>query len=231
MLLTFHIDSVMTYFPRFETKKGVVALQNIGLAQHAPNRINPHQDGQQQNQVKARLSLGIHAESGAIFYTPFFIYSYNSTQGYWFIHLSNHFRARDEMMRLHWKKHTHFIHQGDPGLEMPAYNPRKDPNVTGQLAFNFDNPARLRSIEKLNEDIPRYIFDKVGATGIALETFLNNKFNDTPAHVGMIKDVLGEAIRANNIWVCNHKGGYRQKGNTIDPKDIIVANPQLRLFQ
>lgn len=226
VILTFSVDALIDYYP----KKGeYTGLLNIGLEHNISDDSSPQSYASLRMKKKAEIIREIHSKSGALFYTPFFIRSHTSPRGYWFIHLFNHFRARDEMMRLHWAMHTHFIHHGGSGLDMLAYDPGLDSKVTGQKAFLFDELAQCQSIEQLNEDIPRYVFNEIGRQGVTFEKFLLKKFNDTPAHADMIKGVIGEAIRSKDLLVRGEKGEKRQSGNAIKSTDIIFPNPQLKL--
>ncbi|WP_130472723.1 three-Cys-motif partner protein TcmP [Candidatus Magnetaquicoccus inordinatus] len=226
VLLTFSVDVLIDYF---NAERTPAVLQQIGLERYTSKDNNPTTRKLWRKQLEIGLSEGIRVESGAFFYTPFFIRSSACPRGYWFIHLSNHFRARDEMMRLHWAMHTHFIHHGGHGLDLLAYDPRHDPKVTGQQAFLFGDTDREQSIEQLREDIPKYIFDQVGSKGVSFEAFLHQKFNDTPAHVDMIREVLGAAIYERDLLVRGPQGEKRHKGTAITPKDVILPNPQLKL--
>ncbi|MBF0185993.1 MAG: three-Cys-motif partner protein TcmP [Magnetococcales bacterium] len=226
VLLTFSVDAMMDYFDSTR-RRGI--LDRIGLEQHIQADSQLLSRIARKQKIQMELGKGIHHESGAAFYTPFFIRSAASPRGYWFIHLSNHFRARDEMIKLHWNMHTHFIHYGNGGLSMLAYDPRHDSKLTGEREFIFGKTERDQSVEQLQEDIPKYIVDTIGQKGVTLEQFLHNKFNDTPADVNMIKEVLGASIRERDLLVYGPNGETRRSGSAITQKDIICPNPQQKL--
>jgi hypothetical protein len=68
--------------------------------------------------IQTTLHEAFATQSGAAFYTPFFIKSGGSNRSYWFLHLANNARANDVVKDLHWKKSNHFKHYGRSGMRM-----------------------------------------------------------------------------------------------------------------
>src|SRR5205807_10591228 len=103
----------------------------------------------------------VYSNSGAKYYTPFFIRSKDAHRDYWLIHLSNHSRARDVMVSLHWLENTSFAHFGRPGLLMLGYDQDEDIKITGQPVFpefRFDEFALASTHDSLMDELPERLF-------------------------------------------------------------------------
>ena len=169
--------------------------------------------------------------SGARFFTPFFIVSEQSHREYWLIHLSMHERARDEMTKLHWALQNQFRHNGGAGLNMFGYDPRKDDGLSGQEAFkdfDFDDAARARTESQLRVDIPEEL--NRYPEGVSLAKLVSETVNTTPAHTEMYKDALGYFLDDKNIVIVSPDGERRRKGQRVGSKDIITVAKQTTLF-
>lgn len=183
--------------------------------------------------IQTTLAPSFHAESGALFYTPFFVTSRESNRDYWLVHFSMHARARDEMVKLHWEHENHFQfrHNGGPGLNMLGYDPRKDRGVTGQegfIDFDFDENARERSIKSLRTDLPEFLIRH--ADGISFQQLLESTCNTTPASSEHYLYVLGELLVGKDLIVTSKDGRRRTKGETIQKDDVIKVSRQTSLF-
>jgi three-Cys-motif partner protein len=181
--------------------------------------------------IQAALTPIFHKESGALFYTPFFITSRESNRDYWLVHLSMHARARDEMTKLHWELKNHFRHNGGAGLDMLGYDPHKDESLTGQATwpdFNFDESAHNRSIKSLRTDLPEFLIKH--PSGIPFQKLLEKTCNTTPASSDLYREVLGELLIDKDITVTSKDGGQRRKGETIEKNDLIKVSQQVSLF-
>lgn len=181
--------------------------------------------------IQSRLSPVMQKQSGAKFFTPFFIVSRESNREYWLIHLSMHERARDEMTKLHWALHNYFRHNGGAGLNMFGYDPDKDDALTGQEGFkdfNFDDDARKRTTTQLRRDIPEVLIKHPG--GITLNQLVRTTVNTTPAHTELYLDTLDELLVEKDIDVHDADGSQRRKGHRIKGEDIIRVASRPTLF-
>ena len=157
---------------------------------------------------------------GTAFYTPFFIVSRDSNRAYWFLHLANSSRAHDVVKNLHWKVENHFQHFGGAGLDMLGYDPDQDPDVTRQLAFHFDDPARVRTRQALREAVSVRIARDF-ADGVRFDQLFAAICNETPA----TKAMLGETVTT----LCGdgdlekHGGVGEARAPTTKPKDDDIV--------
>lgn len=166
--------------------------------------------------------------SGASFFTPFFIRTADAHKDYWFVHLSGHERARDEMAKLHWSIQNRFIHYGKAGFSMLGYDPGEDPRCTRQPEFNFGDADRQASQDLLMMEIPKRIEEFGG--GISFASFFRRVCNDTPSTEGYMKDVISTLSIEGDLEIVSSAGTKRLPGVKIKGTDIIRLPQQTRLF-
>jgi len=222
VILTFSVDSLIDYISRKNSK----VLLNMGLSKDDCERIFDIKEDNDfaRSKIQPLLYQLIVKQTGAKFYTPFFIKSDTSNRSYWLFHLSSHAKARDEMIKLHWDNQNTFQHFGKAGLKMLiGYNSEYEGNL-----FAFDNFARKKSIESLSEELPKIIYE---FDTVEFSQLKNKIINETPATVDMIKESLREQIHYNELIIKSKDGTIRQKTNTIHDTDIITkpSHKQLRL--
>lgn len=174
------------------------------------------------------IQNALHAEfrsnSGAGYYTPFFIHSTDSHRAYWLLHYSGHSKARDVMMQLHWELKNHFQHFGQPGFDMLGYDPRKQETSELQriLPFAFDEPANDLTRQSLLLEIPR----RITRDGVRFCEFFDTVVNDTPATKKMIGDRISELTLEGELEIRTADGKIRRNGVQIEDDDIILRPRQ-----
>lgn len=161
VILTFAIDALVTFL----SKDNGAVLQNMGFSDSDCKRtlsLNDHPETCRAD-IEHVFSKHIKQRSGAPFYTPFLIHSDNSNWGYWLVHLSKHYKARDVMMDVHWKHGNKLVHYGEPGLDMLSYKSALDDSYTDQRLlskeFRFDEAAKASSMAVLPEEIVRVVHE------------------------------------------------------------------------
>lgn len=230
ILLTFSTDKLINFF----STQDIPTLRGIGLhdlADRLPVLIEAH-PSVKRRLIQQNLTEALVKGCGAKFYTPFFIRPGTANNNdYWFVHLSNHVRARDEMAKLHWSVQNSFAHYGEVGLGMLGYDPRKDDDLQGQARlFAFDNDAKPRTERALREQIVSRIADQWpdGATFAEIVRFLSN---ETPAHKGIMHDVLLMCVSERELDLISGETN-RLKGSSvrnIADTDRIRFSHQTRL--
>jgi len=192
------------------------------------NRIGKQETKKQQAWrfiIQKHLLKSFRDESGATFYTPFFIKSNNSNRSYWLVHLSMHERARNEMIQGHWELQNHVIHHGGAGLNMLGYDPTKDELITGQIPmYLFDKPARDQSLRCLESDLPSWIKNEGGK--VLFGDIIRRTINTSPAHEDMYKDALFQLSRCGEIEVQTPKERERRVSSQISADDEIRLKKQ-----
>lgn len=227
VVLTFAIDALGDFLSNNSQSRQI--LERLGIRRSIDlNRIAQAKGDSDRRAIVQRIfSSIIREESGAEFYTPFFIFSRESNRDYWLVHLSRHVRARDEMALLHWELKNYFKHNGGAGLDMFGYKPDNDPLVTGQSFFpdfNFDEEDRQRSVSQLCEQLMEIILRH--PSGISFKDLLESTCNSTPASSALYRDALGRLLEEGDIYVTHPHGIRRQKGSSIENVDIIRPRPK-----
>lgn len=225
ILLTFATDWIIDYISNKESyiKQMESQLRSLGLITNSYHidlkeiKENPRW----RRVAQIALSESIRANSGAKHYRPFFIKTADSHRTYWFIHLSQHVIACDEMTKVHWDNQNCFTHPGGAGLQMAGYSPDMDEEISQQTGFDFefDEYAESLSISSLEQELPTYLFFQGPMT---FRELLEKIVNTTPADSSIIKGILGKLISCNDIAVsCSKTGSSRRKGNSIQLTDLI----------
>lgn len=224
IVLTIATDWIIDYINDSDASKAII--KEVGLT--SLTELSIEETKKQQTWrfiIQKHLLKSFQDESGAAFYTPFFIKSNNSNRSYWLVHLSMHERARNEMIQVHWELQNHFIHHGGAGLNMLGYDPTKDELVTGQIPmFLFDDPAKNLSIQSLESDLPSWIRNQEGA--VSFGNIIKHTVNTSPASEEMYKAALFQLSECGEIEVRTPKGRERRVSSQISTNDQICLKKQ-----
>jgi len=234
VILTFGVDSLLNYANDGNLTKSL--LDTIGVPDILQGRsIGDIKSSEREWRffIQSALYKGLVSKCGARHFTPFFIRNNKGHGDYWLIHLSQHHRARDVMTEVHWQHNNYFIHYGGAGLDMfhmVGYDPDRDAGRYGQgsLGFEFDDPARQKSVYALKEQIPRLIYADVD--GMSFGELFATTCNDSPASSGIYKEAIGSLILEKELQVVSKEGGNRRSGQQIKQNDQIVAPKQRRFI-
>ena len=191
--------------------------------------LNSKEDGTEWRRIiQYQLHEIFRNETGAKFYTPFFIVTPSSKKSYWLVHLSSHVRAQDEMKNLHWLRSNDFEHYGTAGLNMLGYDTANDALLSGQMeldtGYAFDDFARDQTLSVLQEEVPRILHPH--SNGIIYDTFLSQICNGTPATSNIIKQVAENMIERKELVVTGPNGVLRRKASTIHQNDVLTIPQQ-----
>lgn len=224
VILTFASEWLVDYLA--DTPESELIRRRIGLELPFDSIGElKRQSGDWKRVIQLALHEQIYRQSGASFYTPFFIHSIEAHRSYWLIHLSGHAKARDVMATLHWNKHNYFEHYGRPGLKMLGYNPKLDYESQGYRVFDFDAEARVITIEALLAELPSRIPkhpDKV-----QFSELFSVITNETPANAEIVKEVIQRLSIDGEVLIYDEHGDQRGRGVTVSAKDS-VCRPRWR---
>ncbi|PCI41035.1 MAG: hypothetical protein COB46_05245 [Rhodospirillaceae bacterium] len=228
IILTIATDWIIDYIN--DSDKSKFLIKKIGLNQLSKLSIeDTKKQADWRMYIQKHLSDSFKNDSGALFYTPFFIKSNNCNRSYWLVHLSMHEKARNEMMQVHWKLQNHFIHHGGSGLNMLGYNPDDDERVTGQVPmFVFDNVAKDQSLKSLELDLPSWIHKEGG--DVTFRNIIKQTFNTSPASDEMYKEVLFKLSKYGELEIKTPKGSNRRVSLQISPNDNIRLKKQTQFY-
>ncbi len=234
VLLTFATDWLVDYMSGSGKGVGRARLGELGLLgmEGAFDEILKIKDGKDPRWRRAVQSL-LHRDlvqgAGAEFFTPFFIVSPRAHREYWFMHLSRHMRARDEMAKLHWSLQNRFAHYGRWGLGMLGYDPMNDSQVSSQQIVDFSDGASQEVFARLGVEVPRWLRD-CKAGGVPFKDFFRLVCNDTPATSDHLRSLIQDLSRVGEIEVLNaDTGAARRRGVQLRDQDIVRCPRQLIL--
>lgn len=237
VLLTFNVDSLVTYLTDSPAHRGI--LERVGLAKYVDwglvTAIGKATNPNWRVVIQKMLAQGIIAESGAQFATIFFIRPLGSRGWtYWLVHLSRVFKARDVMMSIHWDLANHFVHHLEPDIFTLGFDASRDPEATRQQIlslgeeFTFDTEAERKCREGLTDKLTRSLFDD--ARPVVFNQLLHDLANRTPATADMIRRSFEQPLACRDIEVRGEDGERRKKANAIRANDVIRPAKQRRFF-
>jgi len=230
VILTFATDALIDYLSERDSMQKT--LEVLGLEISKDQIKVAKQEKNWRRAIQFLLHQQIFINSGAKYYTPFFIRSKDAHRDYWLIHLSNHSRARDVMVGLHWLENTSFAHFGRPGLLMLGYDQDEDIKITGQQLlfpeFRFDEIARVSTHDCLMRELPERLF--AFSDGVTFATFFAGLTNETPATSEIIKAALAVMLQDGMIDIRDKTGLVKRQIGVQHGTDIIRPSRQRRLF-
>lgn len=235
VILTFATDWLLDYIT--DTASCRLALDKLGLDLDVGHVtwLKEHQPARWREFVQLALHDHLVSESGARFYTPFFIRSEKANRDYWLVHLSNHSRARDVMTTLHWSLSSRFRHYGKPGLDMLGYAASFDERQTGQPAlpsevFDFSTHARNLTLTSLRAELPDRIAAMEKHSVTLTFAHLNEQLcNLAPANTALMRQATTDLLRQGDIEVRSEDGSTRHRGQVKNTDRISLAR-QITIF-
>ncbi len=230
IILTFNVDWLINYLSTEDSFLKAVKPVELSLTD-VQQLLNLKGQREARWLIQHMLYNHLIQNTGAPYYTPFFIKSNESHRAYWLIHISKHPTARDEMTALHWKMQNHFVHHGRAGLKMLGYDPGQNLEQM-PLDFMFDDDAEARSKSALMEDLPRRVFSayRAGTAPPSLINLFDGVCNETPATKRLLSDVIVELRGLNEFEILTSDGRTRPRTGTVDDTDVIVPAKIRDLF-
>lgn len=220
VILTFYVDSLINFLSydnlkAFERKTGLIGAitaADLDKAARGPGW---------RRLIQSLLYERITSQSGASFFTPFFVRPQKGHGDYWLLHLSHHWKARDVMAQTHWGHHNHFVHYADAGLDMfsTGYATRIDDEGQAQAAFEFDDLANKSSMGALQEQIPRILSGL--QEGVRFRDFFIDQVNSTPATESMIERAILDLVRQREIEVVGDNGSIRHVRTALKDDHVL----------
>lgn len=230
--LTFSVDALIDYLSDSSTDLTKTFGEIDVDAGYLRDLINIKQNEQVGYRAAIQNGLYRHIQdkTGAPFYSPFFIKSPQAHRSYWFIHLSKHREARNEIGMIHWAENNTTVHHGGAGLNALGFTPgRTHEQLT--MDYIFDGHAKEMSRAALKEQLPRLIYDAAD-TDVAptLEELFTSRCNDTPVVRELLEGVLLELRGEKELSIVDSSGKERPRTNTIAWEDRIVIPKQRSMF-
>jgi three-Cys-motif partner protein len=229
VILTFYVDSLINFlsvenlraFERKTGMSGAITSSDLDKTTRTPGW---------RRQIQAALYERITSESGAAFFTPFFVRPQKGHGDYWLLHLSHHWKARDVMAQTHWNHHNHFVHYAAAGLDMfsTGYATKVDGDIGDQTTFEFDDLANRSSMAALHEQIPRILGET--RDGVRFREFFVDHVNTTPATESMVERAFLNLVREKEIEVVGENGSIRHVRSALQDDHILRRRAQRPLI-
>jgi three-Cys-motif partner protein len=230
ILLTFAVDALIDFLTEKRTESA--ALLGLDLQREDVRALLELKSGDGWRYlIQNGLYRHVQSQTGALFYTPFFIHSVESHRSYWLLHLSSHRQARDEMGKLHWRINNHFQHHGGAGFHALGFNPSKDLRQD-LMQFMFDDDARARSEAAVLDQLPRMIHaaNQGDLGGLVVEQLFAGNCNDTP----VTSDILSSQLRLlrdeGELMIVSGAGKEKPRTKTIAWDDRLILPRQRSMF-
>lgn len=230
IFLTFSVDSLIDYMS--ETRLEQRGYRDIDLDPGLVRELTTEKGEGPAWRMLIQNTLYQHLiqQTGAEFYSPFFIHSPEAHRSYWFLHLSRHREARNVIGNIHWQENTISLHHGRAGLQSLGFSNGSDPQQL-MLPYAFDNHAMELSRSVLMEQIPSKIRDAIDAdVAPSLETLFGNHCNDTPVTREIFEKVLIDLRDEKEIRIEDDSGKEKPRTQTVSWTDRIVLARQPTLF-
>lgn len=232
VLLTFSVDSLIDYFR--EKTAGTKAGRAIALnGAFASQLVNLKTEQGARYLIQNFLYQHILDNTGAKYYTPFFIKSADNHRSYWLLHLSSQERARDEMARLHWDMTNTFVHHGKAGFNALRFDPDIDPDQQ-LLEFDFGTSARTDSVNAAVEQLPRFIREDTSSSDgpVTIGDLFRARCNDTP----LTMPLVGEAVvklrdELEEVEILGPDGKIRPKARRLGWNDRVRPRKQRTFYR
>ena len=226
IILTFAIDWMIDYLTMND--KCLTAVEPINITKKQIKDFLQTKGLKEHRYIVQRLmSRHLRSQTGAPFFTPFFIRSSEAGRDLWLIHLSKHPTARNVMTSSHWAIGNESIHQGEPGLDMLGFDPHWENGLFSD--FMFDANAGLRMDKALQHDIPRRISELDSHGPVTLDSFQLEIANNTAARIDQIEKGLMESYKRKDIEIVTPTGKPKQVVAKLTKSDGIRIPRQISL--
>lgn len=231
VFLTFSVDALINFMS--EKKNDLKAFGAIDVDPGFVRELIRFKESEQVGYralIQNALYKHVQDHTGALFYSPFFIKSPEAHRSYWFIHLSQHREARNEIGNIHWQENNTTAHHGRAGLHALGFSPGSDPEQY-VLDYVFDDHARGMSKDALKEQLPKLIFETAQSSGATtVETIFGQHCNDTPVVRTLLESALCDLRTEQELVIVDLEGNIKPRSKVFDWTDRIELARQRKLF-
>lgn len=231
VFLTFLVDSLIDYLSQnsFDMRAFAEIDVDNGLIREMLRIKEADQVGYRAV-IQHCLYGHVQTATAAPYYSPFFIKSLESHRSYWFIHLSKHREARNEIGMIHWSENNTTVHHGGAGLHALGFTPGKGIDQL-TLDYVFDDAAKKISQKVLHQQLPRLIYDAVSkGQAPSMEDIFGIRSNDTPVVRSLIEEVAAALRDAGDITITDERGRVRPRATSFGWTDRITMTAQRSFF-
>lgn len=228
VILTFSIDALLNYLR--EDGAGSDRLQQFGVDRGfiADWHSEWKKDENLGRATAQRLLMSrLHDKSGALFFTPFMLFS--STDNRWMMlaHLSQHQAARDKMLSVHWGVQNRFKHIGKGSLFELGFDHRLHEDRDSLFSFSAEDRSTLHT--ELETELPSLVDEMMPDNSLPVEALLHGIGNRTAAENRDILEVLGRLSQEKILHVARANGSMKRPQTKVSTSDILIK-PSQRTF-
>ncbi|MGE4545979.1 MAG: three-Cys-motif partner protein TcmP [Pedobacter sp.] len=229
VILTLSTDNIISYIsedPRYKT-----ALKNAGIDHIITDEvIEQFRSAPGLNKKLERIAIqytiasAYHKESGATWGNSLFIRSQKSNRAYLYLHLSNNFRAREEMNQVFWETSNEIVQDAGHGISMFEYDPEND--IQSGFDFTFDDQSGSLTVEALQTELLDK-FHSYNQEIISVQSFIQDAIQTaTPAGLNHFQKALFDLSQYGELGIKTKDGGSRQKANSVKLTDKLIRPKQ-----
>lgn len=231
VFLTFMVDALANYIT--EKKYDLAAFGRIDLSQGLVREMLTYKE---ECYLGARVLIQnflyehIREKTEALYYSPFMIKSPESHRSHWFLHLSKHHEARNEIGEIHWKENNTTTHHGRPAFHSLGFAPIGDLDQY-MIDFVMDDHARNQSRDALREQMPRLIYDALTkGESPSLVSVFGSRCSDTPLVRSIIDPEIIRLRDEGDLVILDKDGNVRPRTKTLEWSDRFELAQSPRLF-
>jgi three-Cys-motif partner protein len=231
VFLTFMVDALATYLA--DNKYDMSAFSRIDLP---PEMVRDMLRFREEDYLGARVLIQnfmydhIRKQTSAPYYSPFMIKSRESNRSHWFLHLSKHHEARNEIGEIHWQENNTTTHHGRPTFGSLGFTASE--RLDQYMIESFlDDHARNLSLTTFREEIPSLIGEAtaVGRPANLIELF-GKRSSDSPLVRSIVDPVLLELRDEGEVVIRRQDGTERPRTKTLDWTDSYELTKSPRFW-
>ena len=231
VFLTFTVDALINYIT--DKKFDLSAFGRIDLPPEFVQELIRYKEDEElgaRSLLQKFIYEHIRAKTGSPYYSPFMIKSPKARRAHWFLHLSKHPEARNEIGEIHWSETNTTTDHGRPGFHALGFKPTAD---FEQHIFDsvLDEPARERSRRALREQVPRLLYDAIqdGRKPSIMELF-GSRCSDTPIVRSLFDPEIINLRNERDIIIRDEKGVEKPRTLNLEWTDRVEASGAPKLF-
>ena len=225
VIWTFSIDALINYL----TAKRPLSptLAQFGVDEEFIRRWSTRDRGNstQRQIIQKLLMQSLYKRSGAKFFTPFILYSPDENREILLVHLSQHQKARDKMLSVHWDRQNSFRHYGRGSFFTLGFDPRQ--NDYENTLFSFRDYDKCRMLDELLVELPSHLYRLMNDGEVPVASLLDRIGNRTAAQNDDVFRVIRNLVIQKELIVYGPKGELRRPTTMPKIGDRIVRPNQL----
>ena len=142
-------------------------------------------------------------------------------------HLSQHQKARDKMLSVHWALQNRFKHIGRGSLFELGFDHRLNEDRNALFSFTEHDKSILK--QQLEAELPDKLFEMMPDNSLSVSGFLHGIGNNTAAQNTDILDVMGKLAQEKVVEIVRANGAIKRPDTRAALSDTLTR-PMQRSF-